>query len=139
MKDLVLTYILVLILVVIDFWVVKNVTGRYALLFLNSYRILAGLRWWSEIKPDGKEEWVFESMDISTLKILLYKYVIENTNKSDNRVFWVVNYVTPFTWGLLIIFSILKFEISNVTICLIALILSATNLMGYRKCEKNHS
>ena len=50
-KNLILTYIVVLILIIMDFWTVKNVTGRK----------LVGLRWWSEIKEDGKEEWKFES------------------------------------------------------------------------------
>ena len=50
-KNLILTYIVVLILVIMDFWTVKNVTGRK----------LVGLRWWSVIKEDGTEEWMFES------------------------------------------------------------------------------
>lgn len=41
-----------MILAAADFWTVKNVTGR----------ILVGLRWWSRIKDDGKEEWIFESL-----------------------------------------------------------------------------
>lgn len=27
----------------------------------NCFRILVGLRWWSQLKPDGTEEWIFES------------------------------------------------------------------------------
>ena len=45
-------FIAVAILSAFDFWVVKNLTGR----------ILVGLRWWSQIREDGTEEWIFESM-----------------------------------------------------------------------------
>ena len=65
-SNLVMTYLMVIIFLVFDFWVTKNLTGRY----FNSnylYRILVGLRWWSEIKEDGSEEWVFESLDLSRL------------------------------------------------------------------------
>jgi hypothetical protein len=37
-----------------DFWTVKNVTGR----------LLVGLRWWNNIKDDGENEWVFESIPV---------------------------------------------------------------------------
>ena len=59
--DLVLTYITVLLLCVLDFWVVKNITGR----------LLVGLRWWNEIRDDGSEQWVFESLDESKMPSLI--------------------------------------------------------------------
>jgi len=64
--DKTLKYILVITFAAVDFWTVKNVTGR----------ILVGLRWWSRIKDDGKEEWIFESLPE------------RNSNKVDTRVFW---------------------------------------------------
>ena len=42
-NDKTFCFIVVIILSAIDFWVVKNLTGR----------ILVGLRWWSKIKEDG--------------------------------------------------------------------------------------
>ena len=47
-----LIFIIVTISCAFDFWIVKNVTGR----------LLVGLRWWSRIKEDGTEEWIFESV-----------------------------------------------------------------------------
>jgi hypothetical protein len=41
-------FVVCVLLFAFDFWTVKNVTGR----------ILVGLRWWNEVKPDGTEEWV---------------------------------------------------------------------------------
>jgi hypothetical protein len=46
-------FIFVSIFAVLDFWVVKNLSGR----------ILAGLRWWRVIDQDGQEKWMFESKD----------------------------------------------------------------------------
>ena len=40
-----------------DFWVVKNITGRYNFKF----RLMIGMRWWIEHNESGKEKWVFES------------------------------------------------------------------------------
>ena len=46
-------FIFVCVLAVFDFWVVKNVSGRY----------LVGLRWWSVLDDQGNEQWKFESSD----------------------------------------------------------------------------
>lgn len=50
--DIVTTFVLVVVFCSLDFWAVKNVTGRK----------LVGLRWWSVIKEDGEELWLYESM-----------------------------------------------------------------------------
>ena len=50
-NDNVIIFIVVLLLSALDFWAVKNITGRK----------LVGLRWWSGFKDDGTEEWYFES------------------------------------------------------------------------------
>jgi len=47
--------IAVLCLTAADFWTTKNVTGR----------LLVGLRWWNDVKEDGTNEWVFESLEVS--------------------------------------------------------------------------
>lgn len=45
----VFVFILVTVLSGMDFWIVKNVTGR----------LLVGLRWWSDFTEDGKEIWIY--------------------------------------------------------------------------------
>jgi hypothetical protein len=45
----VFVFITVTVLSGMDFWVVKNVTGR----------LLVGLRWWSDFTEDGKEIWIY--------------------------------------------------------------------------------
>jgi hypothetical protein len=51
-----LSFVLIVLLLGFDFWTVKNVSGRR----------LVGLRWWSQMKEDGTEEWVFESRQVGT-------------------------------------------------------------------------
>lgn len=43
--------VLILALFAIDFWLVKNVSGR----------LLVGLRWWNQIDETGNSHWLFES------------------------------------------------------------------------------
>jgi hypothetical protein len=62
-----LTFVLVIVILAFDFWTVKNVTGRK----------LVGLRWWSEIKEDGSEIWLYESMEINF-----------KPNECNSNVFW---------------------------------------------------
>ena len=50
----ILAFIVIITFAAMDFWVVKNITGRK----------LVGLRWWNMIKEDGTEEWIYESQDI---------------------------------------------------------------------------
>ena len=46
----------IILLLAIDFWVVKNVSGR----------LLAGLRWWNKVEQDGSSNWLFESRSVSS-------------------------------------------------------------------------
>lgn len=50
-------------LLALDFWTVKNVSGR----------LLVGLRWWNEINADGESMWHYESLDqqVSILNLSL--------------------------------------------------------------------
>lgn len=52
--NFVMIFIVCVMLLALDFWTVKNVSGR----------LLVGLRWWNEIMPDGSSEWRFECADV---------------------------------------------------------------------------
>ena len=90
-----LTFIVVILLAVFDFWVVKNLTGR----------ILVGLRWWSQVNADGSEEWKFEGLDE------------KKSGGVDSFMFWTVLYVTPIVWLVLLVSSALSFALYNITLC----------------------
>lgn len=53
-------FVLTELLLIFDFWVVKNISGR----------ILVGLRWWNIVKEDKTNEWVYESS-----KVIIYMKV----------------------------------------------------------------
>lgn len=60
--------IFVMIFTAFDFWTVKNVTGR----------LLVGLRYYSEIKDDGTEIWLYESQSANF-----------KPNGVNSNVFWL--------------------------------------------------
>lgn len=108
-----LIFILVVILNSLDFWFVKNVSGR----------ILVGLRWWNEVKEDGSEKWIFESDH-------------ENRARSiDTTVFWTSLYITPIFWGVFVILELIGLKFMWFLECLIGFILTFSNTFGYYKCS----
>ena len=52
-RSYVLTFVVVTILSAMDFWTVKNVSGR----------LLVGLRWWNDVDEAGQNHWRFESFE----------------------------------------------------------------------------
>jgi hypothetical protein len=115
-KNFVFICVVCILLLAFDFWTVKNVTGR----------LLVGLRWWNNVKDDGSNDWVFES--------------IENPNEIhpvDAKLFWTGLYVTPVMWVLFLLIALLKFNIQWLVIVLVALVLSGANIVGYYKCSKD--
>ena len=82
----IITFIIVIILSSLDFWVVKNITGR----------LLVGLRWWSEIDKNGKEQWRFENPNEGRV-----------VNPVDNAFFWFSQVIGTVVWGLLLVLKVL--------------------------------
>lgn len=83
--------VLLLVLLALDFWFVKNVSGR----------ILAGLRWWSAVDDGGNAFWVFESanreasssvgaiqMPVSTRPTLHSSFEVRRMNHWQMSVLW---------------------------------------------------
>ena len=112
-----LLFIFVVILNSLDFWFVKNISGR----------ILVGLRWWNEVKEDGTEEWKFESSQ-------------EVKSKSiDTTVFWMSLYIAPVFWGVFLILELIGLKLMWFLVCLIGFILTFSNTFGYYKCSKDQN
>ena len=106
-------FIIVVILNALDFWFVKNISGR----------VLVGLRWWNEVKEDGTEIWVFES---------------ENEKKArsiDTNVFWISLYVSAIFWAVFTFLELIGLKFIWFLLCLIGFILTSSNLFGYYKCS----
>lgn len=56
-------FITIVLLLSMDFWTVKNITGR----------LMVGLRWWNYVDDDGRSHWVFESRKVCSLVFYSYK------------------------------------------------------------------
>ena len=98
-----LIFIFVVILNSLDFWFVKNISGR----------ILVGLRWWNEVKEDGSEEWKFESSHEVKAKSI------------DTTIFWISLYITPAFWGVFFVLELIGLKLMWTLACLIGFILNS--------------
>jgi hypothetical protein len=108
-------FIIVVILNALDFWFVKNVSGR----------VLVGLRWWNEVKENGSEIWMFES---------------ENEKKAtsiDTTIFWMSLYITPCFWAVFIFLEMIGLRFMWFLLCIISFILTFSNTFGYFKCSRD--
>ena len=54
-NSFVTSFVIIVVLLSIDFWTVKNISGR----------LLVGLRWWNYVDEDGESHWVFESHKVN--------------------------------------------------------------------------
>lgn len=113
----VLIFVILVLLLSFDFWTVKNVSGR----------ILVGLRWWNQIRPDGSSSWMFESKRDSTSSI----------NPTDYRLFWWSLYGYAAFWLLLSFFALIQLSIKWLIVTILASILNMANVIGYTRCDKD--
>ncbi|EGC29330.1 hypothetical protein DICPUDRAFT_93170 [Dictyostelium purpureum] len=112
----VLTFIIVVLASAFDFWTVKNVTGR----------LLVGLRWWNEIKEDGSNNWIFESVQDKS-----------QINPAESLLFWGPTILLPVIWIFFMISSIFSAKLLWLVVVIVCFALSAANLYGYIKCAKD--
>jgi len=115
----VITFIVVVVLSAADFWTTKNVTGR----------LLVGLRWWNEVKEDGSDHWIFESLEDRSRIIT-----------REVWIFWGALIIGPIIWFFLAfgaIFSILSFSPQWLVVCVIVQILYGANAIGFFKCARD--
>ncbi|OQR84651.1 hypothetical protein ACHHYP_13099 [Achlya hypogyna] len=115
-SSFVFVFVICILLLAFDFWTVKNVSGR----------LLVGLRWWNRINEDGTSEWIFESHEDMT-----------EVDPLDAKVFWTGLYGAPCIWALFLLIAVLKFNLEWALIAIVALMLSAANIVGYTKCSKD--
>ncbi|CAK82457.1 unnamed protein product (macronuclear) [Paramecium tetraurelia] len=111
-------FIVVVILSAIDFWTVKNITGRQK---------LVGLRWWSEVKEDGSEEWIYESQVANFIP-----------NPFNSNVFWFAQFGVVLTWGILILLDLIGLRWFNAVLAMTAFCLTGINFVGFYKCRGEH-
>ncbi|KIK71208.1 hypothetical protein GYMLUDRAFT_211205 [Collybiopsis luxurians FD-317 M1] len=112
----VLSTVIVVVLLAMDFWNCRNVAGR----------TLVGLRFWNQVDDDGESYWVFESRDPS-----------RPANPIDSRLFWIALYVFPALWAALLVVSILKLGLQFIPIVILALVFNVTNGIGFTYADRD--
>jgi hypothetical protein len=112
------SFVTVVILLSLDFWTVKNVTGR----------ILVGLRWWNYVDDEGLSHWVFESR----------KGIRAGGRPPERRIFWTALIATPGIWLLLFFTSFATLRFQWTILVVLALALNGANLYGYIRCHLGH-
>jgi len=119
--NFVVIFIIVVTLLALDFWTIKNVTGR----------ILVGLRWWNQINPDGTNRWRFESIPTGKRRI----------NSWESRYFWAILVIGPMAWIVLTLFGLfmplVPWKWSWLLIIITAIVLNSINLGAYFACRKD--
>ncbi|XP_026812573.1 uncharacterized Golgi apparatus membrane protein-like protein CG5021 isoform X2 [Rhopalosiphum maidis] len=105
-------FVLIILLLSMDFWIVKNITGR----------IMVGLRWWNYVDDDGVSHWVYESRK-------------HRVNSSEYRIFWAGLWYITGMWILFFITSFFSINFKWMLLVCIALTLNIANLYGYIKCK----
>ncbi|XP_033630384.1 Golgi apparatus membrane protein TVP23 homolog B-like [Asterias rubens] len=112
----IINFIIILFFVSLDFWTVKNVTGR----------LLVGLRWWNHIDEDGTSHWVYESRKGSK----------KNTETAtEARLFWLGLVIFPLLWVIFVFVNLFSLRFAWLVVTIVALMLSGANLYGYIRCK----
>lgn len=130
-QDFISTFVVVILLISMDFWVVKNVTGR----------LLAGLRWSNFIDDKGNSHWIFENKNAAAAQaqndgISSFQDEINGANGSaDSSIFWTGLIMAPIIWLLLVLVSIFRLNVQWFMLVTLASVLSISNLYGYIRCR----
>ncbi|XP_031782370.1 uncharacterized Golgi apparatus membrane protein-like protein CG5021 isoform X2 [Nasonia vitripennis] len=106
------SFVSVVLLLSMDFWTVKNITGR----------LMVGLRWWNYVDDNGVSHWVFESRK-------------NRINPAESRIFWLALIISPLLWCIFSLVALFGFKAKWLLLATIGGILNGANLYGYVKCK----
>lgn len=101
-------YVTLILLVSMDFWTVKNVTGR----------LMVGLRWWNFIDEEGNSHWVFENKHLSPDGDK--NLTDSRPSSSDSALFWAGLILAPVLWFFLLLVALFRLNIQYFVSLLIA-------------------
>lgn len=107
------SFVVVIVLLSMDFWTVKNVTGR----------LLVGLRWWNYVDESGHSQWIYEARQG------------EHINQLESRIFWFALVVAQVLWALLFIGSLFTLNLKWLMVVIVGFCMNGANLYGYVRCK----
>ncbi|KAF0989762.1 hypothetical protein HZS_119 [Henneguya salminicola] len=113
-------FIIVLIVSSIDFWVVKNITGRF----------LVGMRWWNLIDDSGNSKWIFENrrhqMSFS-----------EPPTASARIIFWLGIWLFTGIWTFMCLVNVFSLKWGWLTLTALLAAMCWANAVGYFYCSRD--
>ncbi|PAV87184.1 hypothetical protein WR25_02390 [Diploscapter pachys] len=113
-NSFIVQFLTILTLLSMDFWTVKNITGR----------LLVGLRWWNFVDANGVNHWKFESSkDPSRFAII------------DRQIFWLGLVAGPVAWAFFVMTAFMTFRFEWMIVALIGFGMNFANLYGYLRCR----
>eukprot|EP00095_Tigriopus_kingsejongensis_P006432 maker-scaffold469_size162558-snap-gene-0.35 protein:Tk06432 transcript:maker-scaffold469_size162558-snap-gene-0.35-mRNA-1 annotation:"fam18-like protein cg5021" len=112
------SFVFVVMLLSIDFWLVKNLSGR----------LLAGLRWWSVTDDRGKMHWRFEAWSPEERQIAY---------QSQVHLFWIGIMVQQGFWSVFMLSALFRLKLGWFVITFIGSSLNGANIYGYIRCRLN--
>ncbi|CAG9473711.1 golgi apparatus membrane protein TVP23, putative [Plasmodium vivax] len=112
--DFIITFAVTLFLVSLDFYLVKNITGRF----------LVKMIWWIDANEDYSNKIIFKSSEESLL------------NGTDKKVFWYALYANFLIWLSQALQMLMSFQFCWFLLCFLCLFLSFYNLFNFWKCSK---
>ncbi|VDM22789.1 unnamed protein product [Hydatigera taeniaeformis] len=115
-----------LTLFAIDFWLVKNVSGR----------LLVGLRWWNSIDPQtGASKWVFESADRAAAGDESVSSRERASRRSAARLFWLGLLLFPVIWAILVLVAVFSLKLAWCLVAACGCLSGSVNAYGYLRCR----
>ena len=109
--------VIVMLLNAVDFYFVKNISGRY----------LVGLRWWTMQNADGiTQSFRFEKTNHP-----------ERVSKTDSRIFWTMLLVSTGCWCLFSITTLLGLRLKWLVVASLGAFLSGYNLYAFMQAARD--
>ncbi|KNG74124.1 hypothetical protein PFMG_00065 [Plasmodium falciparum IGH-CR14] len=112
--DFIITFAITFFLVSLDFYLVKNITGRF----------LVRMIWWIDSGEDYSNNVIFHSLED------------KSTNSNEKNVFWFSLYIYVFIWLVQTIQMFISFQVCWFLLCVLCFFLSYYNLYNFWKCSK---
>ncbi|CAD2100537.1 golgi apparatus membrane protein TVP23, putative [Plasmodium vinckei brucechwatti] len=113
-NDFIVTFAITLFLVSLDFYLVKNITGRF----------LVKMIWWIDANPDYSNKIVFQSSEETSL------------NNIEKNIFWYALYAYFLIWLMQTIQMLMSLQLCWFLLCCTCLFLSFYNLFNFWQCSK---
>lgn len=112
----IVSFVIIIILLSVDFWTVKNITGR----------LLVGLRWWNYVDEDGISHWMFESRKGAAKNVV---------TSGELRVFWLSLVVCQVFWVVFVFAALITLSFRWFMVASMGVVLNGANLYGYIRCK----